>query len=277
MPTYKKYIKFCKQLSATGVPIYTAEKASENTDNMKKQFIVIKHDIEAKPEKALKISRIEHDFGITATYYAHSFFLQDPKAAIVLREIAGLGHEIGYHYDVLDNNNGDKEKAIQEFKQTLSDFERNGFIIKTICPHGNPLKKRIGYSSNKDFFLDSEIRKLFDNIVDVYITFPDLVENDYLYITDAQYSYFYRDAKTTKTDETEKLSPLNGTDDIVKMIQGGKSMIISTHPHRYFTYGFIAIIRTYLYKIAKCMAKKLYKTKCGKYLIDKFYFLAKKI
>ena len=277
MSTYKEYIDFCRQICNTGVPLYTVEKACKNTNDLNKPFVIIKHDVESKPEKALKISKIEHSFGIKATYYVHSFFLRNPKNVAILKEIIGLGHEVGYHYDVLDSNNGDKNNAIQEFRETLSCFANNGFTIKTVCPHGNPLKKRVGYSSNKDFSLDPEIRKLFDHIVDVYITFPDMLEKDYLYITDAQYAYFYRDAKTTKTDATEKLFPLNGKDEIIKMIQDGQSMIISTHSHRYFCSGYIILIRISLYKIAKFVAKKLYKVRCGKYIINKFYFIAKKI
>ncbi len=277
MPTYKEYIDFCQQICNTGVPLYTVEKACENISELNKPFIIIKHDIEDKPEKALKLSKIEHSFGITATYYVHSFFLRNPKSVDILKEIVSLGHEVGYHYDVLDNNDGDRNNAIQEFREALSRFSDNSFTIKTVCPHGNPLKKRVGYSSNKDFFLDVEIRKLFNEIVDVYITFPDMLDKDYRYITDAGYAYSYRDAKSTKTDATEEFFPLNDKDEIIKMIQDGQSMIISTHPHRYSCFGCIISVRISLYKIAKFVAKMLYKVRWGKYLIDKFYFIAKKI
>ena len=171
-------MNFCQKVCDTGVSVYTVEKACGNTSDLNEQFVIIKHDVEDKPAKAFKLSKIEHSFGITATYYVHSFFLRNPKHAAVLREIVSLGHEIGYHYDVLDNNDGDKNKAIKEFRKALSCFADKGFAVKTVCPHGNPLKKRVGYSSNKDFFLDAEIRKLFDNIVDVYITFPDMLDKD---------------------------------------------------------------------------------------------------
>jgi hypothetical protein len=196
---------------------------------------------------------------------------------VILKKIASFGHEIGYHYDVLDNNDGDKDKALSEFRKALSDFADNGFVIKTVCPHGNPLKKRVGYSSNKDFFLDTKIRELFNDIEDIYITFPDLVPSNYLYITDAKYSYFYRDAKNTRTDATEELLPLDNIDEVVSMIKDGHSMVISTHSHRYFTFGFIALFRKYLYRLAKLTAALLYKSRWGKYIIDKFYFVAKRI
>ncbi len=277
MPTYRQYIDFCQEICNAGVPFYTVEEACSNIGSLRKPFVIIKHDVEDKPEKALRIGTIEHRFVIKATYYAHSFFLRKPKHAAILKELVSLGHEIGYHYDVLDSNDGNKSKAIQEFREALACFADDGFAIKTVCPHGNPLKKRVGYSSNKDFFLDSEIRKLFNDVVDVYITFPDMVDEDYLYITDASYAHLYRDAKSTRTDATERWSALNGTDEIIQMVRDGHSMIISTHSHRYFRFGFMALIRTSLYKLAKFTATMLYKVKWGKYLIDKFYFLAKKI
>ena len=45
------------------------------------------------------------------------------------------------------------------FLEHISFFRSHGFLIKTICPHGNPLLERNGWSSNKDFLRSSEIRK----------------------------------------------------------------------------------------------------------------------
>jgi len=277
MPTYKEYIAFCQKIRCMGVPLYTVAEACDKINDLHKQFIIIKHDVESNPEKALKISKIEQQIGINTTYYVHSFFLKNPKAVAYLSQIKNMGHEIGYHFDVLDNNDGDRLRAIQEFREALSCFADNGFPVKTTCPHGNPIKKRVGYSSNKDFFLDPEIRRLFSEVVDVYITFPEMFDKSYVYITDAKYSYFYRDAKTTKTDATEELIPLDGTNEIFRMIKDGQSMIISTHSHRYFKYACFGVMRRFLYKTAKYTANMLSRVRWGKYLLDKFYFLAKKI
>ena len=132
-------------------------------------------------------------------------------------------------------------------------------------------------SYEEEFISCGDLGEEFKEIVDVYITFPDMVKSNYLYITDARYSYFYRDAKTTKTDATEKLIPLKGQDEIFHLIKDGNSMVISTHTHRYFTFEFIEIIRLCLYKTAKCVAGFLYNTNWGKRIINKFYYIAKKI
>lgn len=277
MPTYKEYASFCEKIREIGVPTYTVEQACGDCSKRNNAFMLIKHDVEDKPEKALAIGKIEKRFGIQATYYVHSFFLKNPKHVSILKQMQKLGHEIGYHYDVLDNNDGDKLKSTQEFKEALECFNNNGFKIKTLCPHGNPLKKRVGYSSNKDFFLDENIRKQFSDIEDVYITFPDLVENDYLYITDAKYAYSYRDAKSTRTDATEEFHPLEGEDEIISRLKDKQSMILSTHSHRYVRYKFMILMRMGLYKFSKIVASILFKTRWGKRFINKFYYLAKKI
>lgn len=277
MPTYYEYRGFAGQLAACGVPVYTAQKACDNIGALHAPFLIVKHDVEDKPAKALRVSRIEHQLGIAATYYVHSFFLDDPKAVAVFRQMADLGHEIGYHYDVLDSNNGNREAAVTEFRGVIRKFADCGFKIRTVCPHGNPIKERVGYSSNKDFFLDRSIRDLFPEIVDIYVVFPEMVEKDYVYVSDAGYAYSYRYAKSTSTDATEQSIPLDCKEKVVKLVRDGNSMILSTHTHRYFRYAFISWIRIGLFKIARPTARVLFRSAFGKYLLDKLYFMAKKI
>lgn len=259
------------------VPFYTVRDACDNIDRLDRPFLIVKHDVEAKPEKALRIGQIEHQFGITATYYVHAFFLEDPRAVSILKEIESLGHEIGYHYDVLDQNDGDRNKAAMTFEEALSNFRGKGFVIKSVCPHGNPTKKRTGYSSNKDFFLDPQIRARFNDIVDVYTAFPTMVRKNYLYVTDAGYAFSYRDTKSANTDTTEKFTPLRDRRQLVEMICAGHSMIISIHSHRYGRLAFVSAARKWLYKTAKASAAFLGKFEWGRYLLNRFYFIAKKI
>ena len=50
----------------------------------------------------------------------------------ITRGIHDLGHEVGYHYEVLSKANGDYEKAVELFEQELSEF-RKIIDVKTIC------------------------------------------------------------------------------------------------------------------------------------------------
>ena len=65
--------------------------------------VLWRHDIDMSVHRALALARIEHAEGIRATYfvYLHSTFYNalEPDIASRLREIVGLGHELGLHFD----------------------------------------------------------------------------------------------------------------------------------------------------------------------------------
>jgi hypothetical protein len=58
----------------------------------------------------------------------------------IIRNIAALGHEIGYHYEDLALANGDLNKAIHKFEEHLKDFS-DLYNVKTIAMHGSPTSK----------------------------------------------------------------------------------------------------------------------------------------
>lgn len=62
-----------------------------------------RHDIDFSPQRALALARIERQMDVTSTYFVllGSAFYNPFEPAIrdILREIAGLGHGVGLHYD----------------------------------------------------------------------------------------------------------------------------------------------------------------------------------
>lgn len=141
---YKNWKKFCSAVVKTNV---TSLRASDiAVQNPGKQFVVFKHDVETNPTKALKLAEIENKHGIKGSFYVQAYLLNSPEHVKILQQIKHLGHEVSYHYDVLDANNGNFEKANIEFQHNLKKFENAGFDIKTVCQHGNPVKNRVEYS-----------------------------------------------------------------------------------------------------------------------------------
>jgi hypothetical protein len=136
--TFAKYVELCKELLDSGYSILTVEKyltREKKTD----KFVVIRHDIDddADLAYALKMANFEAELGIATTYYfrtCKSVFKID-----AIEEIAKLGHEIGYHYEVLGEAEGDYGKAIRSFETELSKF-KDVSNIKTIAQHGGPLR-----------------------------------------------------------------------------------------------------------------------------------------
>lgn len=104
---YDSWDRFCKKLKDSGrlsVP------ASEVRSDMQ-EFIVLKHDIESAVEKAYKLAEIEQKYGHRGSYYAHVYLLENEKNIVLLKKMQEMGHEISYHYDVMDSNKGDINKA----------------------------------------------------------------------------------------------------------------------------------------------------------------------
>ena len=92
------YESLLKLLLNKGYAIRTFEQYL--SDNKINKFVILRHDVDKKPENALIMAQLENQFGIKASYYfrivKHS---NDPK---IIESIAELGHEIGYHYEDLN-------------------------------------------------------------------------------------------------------------------------------------------------------------------------------
>jgi hypothetical protein len=100
--------------------------------------IILRHDVEARYENALQFARIQHELGIAGTYYFR--FLPNHFSKDIIREIASLGHEIGYHYDDLSHCHGNYEEALKRFEKNLATL-REIAPVTTICMEGAPLSK----------------------------------------------------------------------------------------------------------------------------------------
>jgi len=97
--TYGAYIKFLTLLKKRFKIIPFSEVSGE-TDS----FLILRHDVDASLESALKMARVEQKLGIRSTYFvlfSHKFYnLLEKDSLTILREISELDHEIGLHYDV---------------------------------------------------------------------------------------------------------------------------------------------------------------------------------
>ena len=178
---YKRWDDFCEKLASNGiVSIPVREIAPPNLD-----FLTLKHDVETDVKKAYRLATIEHKYGHRGSYYVQAYLMHDAANIRMLQEMQQMGHEISYHYDVMDSCKGDLEKAIAEFEQNRLLFEQNGFTIETVCQHGNPVVERIGYTSNRDFFRSEKVRALYPHIVDVMVNLKSDVPTNFTYYSDA--------------------------------------------------------------------------------------------
>jgi len=188
-------------------------------------FIILRHDVDRKPENALKMAQIEHSLGIKASYYFR--IVNESNNPNIIKQIVDLGHEIGYHYEDLALANGDYEKAIQAFEKNLEYF-RQFYPVKTICMHGSPLSKW----DNRKLWEKYDYHQ-YGIIAEPYF---DLDFNEIFYITDAGRSW--NNNKTSLRDrvDTKFKIKITSTNDILRLLDSNKlpaKILFNIHPHNW--------------------------------------------
>jgi len=101
--------------------------------------LILRHDIDLSLESALKMAEIESDMGVRSTYFVllssgiyNSF---DGKNVEMIRQISGLGHEIGLHYDVnqYERYGGDNDQSLEMELKALGLI--SGKRVRSISSH----------------------------------------------------------------------------------------------------------------------------------------------
>ena len=107
--------------------------------------ILLRHDVDRRPSRSVAMAKLEAGKDISATYYFRITNTgQFPVQAV--KDIAALGHECGYHYEVLSDCKGDMAAASELFKKNLAGL-REIVPVDTVSMHGAPLSPH----DNQDF------------------------------------------------------------------------------------------------------------------------------
>ena len=102
---------------------------------LKGRDVILRHDVDKRPGNSLRMARMEAEEGWKAVYYFRAVPCSwDEK---VIREIAAMGHEIGYHYECLTTCHGDLEAAWADFQKNLVALRKLA-PVRSICMHGSP-------------------------------------------------------------------------------------------------------------------------------------------
>jgi len=104
----------------------------------KEKAIILRHDVDRKPLRSLRTAEIEKELGLKGTYYFR--VVKNELPVDVIKRIAKLGHEIGYHYDDLNAAGGALGKALEFFQKNLAKL-REIAQVETACMHGSPLAR----------------------------------------------------------------------------------------------------------------------------------------
>ena len=196
-----------------------------------KRFVILRHDVDLKAENALAVARIEYELGIKASYYFRA--VKQSNKPEIIREIAAMGHEIGYHYEDMAICNGDTEKAIDHFREQLAYF-RQYYPVTTICMHGAPRSRYDGRDLWKHYDYHD-----FGIIGEPYFD-VDFSKVFYLTDTGRRWDGFNVSVRDTIPDYQEQWVKqglvFHTTDDIIKAVEAGnfpERWMMTTHPQRW--------------------------------------------
>ncbi len=228
--TVNTYCAFIDALLHAG---YHFVKVSDMENITDAKCIVMRHDVEKHPERALRFAQIEHAKGIRATYYFRA--VPESWDETIIREIAALGHEVGYHYESLTTTNGDVDAAYQDFCTHLAEL-RKLVPVTSICMHGSP---RSPYDS-KDIWKKYSYRDL-GIVAEPYL---DTDFSQWFYLTDTGrrwdgYRVSVRDRIPQYQEEWDKAGlSFHSTNDIIRRINTlPPRIMITTHPQRWNPFG----------------------------------------
>ena len=195
------------------------------------KFVILRHDVDLKPQNSLKTAQIEHALGAKASYYFRVG--KESNQPEVIRAIVGLGHEIGYHYEDMSLCGGEVDKAYDHFQTWLAYF-RKYYAVETICMHGAPTSKW----DSKDLWKKYDYKAL-DILGEPYF---DTDFSDVFYLTDTGrcwdgYKVSVRDKIPQYQDEwTAKGLVWHTTKELIKAIEEGRMpahVMLTTHPQRW--------------------------------------------
>lgn len=198
--------------------------------------LTLRHDVDLKPQNSLRTARIEAEKGMLGIYYFRA--VPESWDEGIIREIAALGHEIGYHYESLTTCNGDVYKAYEDFCRNLEAL-RKLVPVRSICMHGSPrspydskdIWKKYDYKAlgiESEPYLDTDFSKVF-------------------YLTDTGrrwdgYKVSVRDKIPKYQDKwIERGLVFHSTDDVINGLYHGiipEDLMITVHPQRWNAFGF---------------------------------------
>jgi len=272
---HKYWEKFLKDLKNQGIKSIPAKEVSDSL----KTYLVLKHDVETDVKKAYELAKMEKEYNHRGSYYVQAYLLNDKENVKLLELMQDMGHEISYHYDVMDSNKGDIDKAMQEFEENKQMFEKYGFEICTVCQHGNPIVERIGYTSNRDFFRSEKVSETYSTICDIMVNYKDKYNTNYQYFSDAgrQFKLIYDPINNDIVNSDDKNIPFSNLDELIEGLSRDMGNIVSVHPHRWTHSAIIYVVKATTFKVVKVLAKTLIRIPFLKKIFSKYYYIAKKI
>ncbi len=191
------------------------------------KMIVLRHDVDLRANCSVDTAVVENSLGVNASF----FFRVVPQSnkPEIIKQIADLGHEIGYHYEDLALCNGRAEEALLHFRSQL-DYFRQFYPVKTICMHGSPESKY----DNRDIWKSYNYKE--EGVLGE--PYFDVNFDEVFYLTDTGRMWdgeMYNVRDKVRTNHPHK-TRYHATSDIIRAAQNGtlpNQIMMTTHPQRW--------------------------------------------
>ena len=198
--------------------------------NTKPKSIILRHDVDLLPENSLLFAKEQEKKSIQGSYYFRA--VPESWDEKIIKEIANLGHEIGYHYETMDTAKGDIDKAWDQFRFHL-DTLRKLVDVETICMHGSPRSK----------FDNKKIWEKYDyhSLGIIGEPYYDLDFDEVFYLTDTGrrwdgWKTSVRDKVSQQKDWIKKGLVFHSTFDIINSVRSKNfpdQVMFTFHPQRW--------------------------------------------
>jgi len=144
--TYAEYARFLDRIGERAV-VPMREFARGSGD------LALRHDVDSRLESALELARLEHDRGLRATYFVlHTApYWRDPELLPKLRELQQLGHEVGFHNDLVTLQRLEGIDAAAYLRRELERIRDGRIDVVGAAAHGSPWCHRLGFHNNYVF------------------------------------------------------------------------------------------------------------------------------
>lgn len=243
--TVKKYTELLQALIKQN---YNFQTFDEFLSTPKNKTIVLRHDVDLMPENSLQFAKIQSKFGIKGSYYFRA--VPESWDEDIIKEIANLGHEVGYHYENLTVCKGNYEDAINDFEDNLTKLRKLA-PVSTICMHGSPMSK----FDSKDLWKKVDYKD-FGIIGEPYF---DIDFNDVYYLTDTGRRWDGDKVSVRDKVNTNYKLSFSTTNDIIQSIikeELPNQIMFTFHPQRWND-NYFYWIKELIFQKFKNLVKRL--------------------
>lgn len=156
------FLTFLEALAKENLPDENIEKpftsSHLHTFTSSQKTVILRHDVDLLPQNSLRFAQIQAEMGIKGSYYFRA--VPESWDESIIKEIASLGHEVGYHYENMDVAFGKLKDQRLKAKVKKGSLEYDNLIdaayedfienleklrklvpVSTICMHGSPKSK----------------------------------------------------------------------------------------------------------------------------------------